>query len=79
MSVEIRWFATLVKRTRSKQPVTVADWTPGVTPLDLFLAEGFKETDAEGVMASINGEQAEMATPLKDGDRLEFLVSIQGG
>ena len=66
MSVEIRWFATLVKRTRSKQPVTIAEWSPGTTPLALFLAEGFKETDAEGVMASINGEQAEMTTPLND-------------
>ena len=79
MSIEIHWFATLVKRTKSRQAVTTAGWTEGLTPQVLFIAEGFSEADAEHVLVTINNEQAEMATPLTDGDRVDFLVSIQGG
>ncbi|MCC7363395.1 MAG: MoaD/ThiS family protein [Dehalococcoidia bacterium] len=79
MSVPVKWFATLVKRTKSKQPNTVVEWTPGLTPHAIFLAEGFNAADAEAVMVLINDTQATMQTELADGDRLEFMVSIQGG
>lgn len=77
--IEVKWFATLVKRTKSKQPVTQVAWRPGLTPLAVFEAEGFDEKDAEAVMVLINDEQQQMASPLADDDRLEFMVSIQGG
>ncbi|MCL4243389.1 MAG: MoaD/ThiS family protein, partial [Dehalococcoidia bacterium] len=35
--------------------------------------------DAEAVMVIINDAQAGHTDALKDGDRLEFMVSIQGG
>lgn len=79
MAVQVRWFATLVKRTKSKKPETAVEWRPGLTPFDVFAAEGFKEHDAEAVMVLINDAQAKQDTPLADGDRLEFVVSIQGG
>jgi molybdopterin converting factor small subunit len=79
MTVHVKWFATLVKRTKSKQATTEVAWREGLTPLDVFLAEGFRKADAEAVMVVINDAQAEMTTPLKEGDRLEFIVSIQGG
>ncbi len=79
MSIQVKWFPTLVKRTRSKQPETAVEWRDGLTPLAIFLEEGFSEVDAEAVMAIINGAQANLRAPLSDGDRLEFLVSIQGG
>jgi sulfur carrier protein ThiS len=79
MAVEVKWFATLIKRTKSKQPVTTVQWQEGITPQQIFIAEGFNEADAESVMVIINDEQAEQHTQLKDGDRLEFMVSIQGG
>ena len=50
-----------------------------VCPVDIFTVEGFGEADAEVVMVIINDEQAEMDTELRASDRLEFLVSIQGG
>lgn len=77
--IEVKWFATLVKRTKSKKPVTQVEWRPGLTPLAVFEGEGFAGRDAEAVMVLINDEQQEMASPLQDGDRLEFMVSIQGG
>jgi molybdopterin converting factor small subunit len=79
MAVDVKWFPTLVKRTRSKQDRTAVEWTEGLTPLRVFLAEGFNEADAEAVMVVINDEQGNATDPLKDGDRLEFMVSIQGG
>ena len=79
MSVRVRWFATLVKRTNSKQAITVAPWRSGLTPLGIFLDEGFEPADAEPVLAVVNGTQATMESVLNDGDELEFLVGISGG
>lgn len=79
MSVRVRWFATLAPRTRAGQAAGTADWRPGLTPLDVFLGEGFAEHDADGVLPVVNGHQAEMDTALADSDEVEFLVGIQGG
>jgi sulfur carrier protein ThiS len=79
MAIEVQWFATLAKRSKSRQEKTTVDWSEGLTPLDVFVAEGFRDADIEHVMVLINEEQAEADTVLQDGDRLEFLVSIQGG
>jgi molybdopterin converting factor small subunit len=79
VAVQVKWFATLVKRTKSKKPMTEVEWRDGLSPLDIFKAEGFSEADAEAVMVVINDTQSEMHTPLREGDRLEFMVSIQGG
>jgi sulfur carrier protein ThiS len=79
MAVQVKWFATLVKRMKSKQANTVVEWRSGLTPGDIFRDEGFSDADAEVVTVFINDEQAAMDDALKDGDRLEFLVSIQGG
>ena len=79
MSVSVKWFPTLVKRTRSKSAQTVAEWHEGLTPLEVFHSEGFSEVDAEAVMAIVNDAQASRGEALRDGDRLEFMVSIQGG
>jgi molybdopterin converting factor small subunit len=79
MAVQVKWFATLVKRTKSKQPMTIVEWREGLRPVDIFTAEGFDEKDSEHVLVLINDAQAEQHSPLKDGDRLEFMVSIQGG
>jgi len=79
MAVEVKWFPTLVKRTKSKKDRTTVEWSTGLTPLRIFLDEGFNEADAEAVMVVINDEQAGAKDHLNDGDRLEFMVSIQGG
>ncbi len=79
MSVHVKWFATLVKRTRSRQAQTEVPHNDGLTPMKIFLDEGFNEVDAESVMMLVNDEQAEADHQLRDGDRVEFMVSIQGG
>ncbi len=79
MAVQVTWFATLIKRTKSKQAVTAVEWRTGLRPLDIFKAEGFNDADAEAVMVVINEAQSDQHATLNDGDRLEFLVSIQGG
>lgn len=79
MAVHVRWFATLVPRTRSKSPEGSVPWREGLTPRAILLAEGFSEADAEAIMAVRNEAQVSLDTPLADGDRVEFLVSIQGG
>ena len=77
--IQVKWFATLVKRTKSKQDRTEVAWHAGLKPHDVFMAEGFSPADAEVVMVIINDSQESMGSTLKDGDRLEFMVSIQGG
>lgn len=79
MAIDVKWFATLAKRSKSKREETTVEWSEGLTPLDVFTAEGFREADVEHVMVLINEEQAEADAVLRDGDQLEFLVSIQGG
>lgn len=79
MSIQVKWFPTLIKRTKSKQPLTTVDHVPGLTPGRIFMDEGFNEADSESVLVLINDSQQDMQTALNDGDRLEFMVSIQGG
>lgn len=75
----MKWFPTLVKRTQSKQATTEVEWLPGLTAHTVFRGEGFSDADAESVLVLINDSQADGGDILKDGDRLEFMVSIQGG
>lgn len=79
MAVPVKWFPTLVKRTKSKSAETSVEWRDGLTPLAIFMAEGFSKDDAESVMVIVNDEQSQLEYHLKPADRLEFLVSIQGG
>ena len=79
VTVHVKWFQTLVKRTKSNQERSEVDWRPGLTPHAIFIAEGFKDADLEAIMVVINDAQAQPTTSLSDNDRLEFLVSIQGG
>lgn len=79
MTIEVHWFPTLVKRTRSRLPVTTVPWEGGLTPLRVFTSEGFSRADAEAVMVVVNDAQGSLEQELRDGDRLEFMVSIQGG
>lgn len=79
LSVEVRWFSTLVKRTRSHQPRTVVAWTAGLSPRAIFKDEGFDDVDADHVISVVNGQQVDMNTNLNDGDEVEFLVGISGG
>ncbi|MEO6398955.1 MAG: MoaD/ThiS family protein [Tepidiformaceae bacterium] len=79
MTVHVKWFPTLVKRTHSKQGSTEVAWRAGLTAREVFRAEGFSDADGESVLVLINDSQAEGGDLLKDGDRLEFMVSIQGG
>lgn len=77
--MHVKWFPTLVKRTLSRQERTEVEWRDGLTPLEVFRAEGFTVADAESVMVIVNDTQSAQTALLADGDRLEFLVSIQGG
>jgi sulfur carrier protein ThiS len=79
MSVQVKWFPTLVKRTKSKQDRTTVNWHEGLTPKEIFLEEGFSAADMEAVMVILNDTQVDSDTRLNDGDRVEFMVSIQGG
>jgi molybdopterin converting factor small subunit len=77
--IAVKWFPTLVKRSKSRQDRTEVAWRAGLTPLAIFHDEGFAQSDADFLMVVVNGTQVELETPLADGDRIEFLVNIQGG
>lgn len=77
--MQVKWFPTLVKRMKSKQPLTEVEWREGLTPREVFKAEGFNDADAESVLVLVNDAQADLDHKLQATDRLEFMVSIQGG
>ena len=79
MTVQATWFITLIKRTRSKQAQTTVEWRPGLTALDVFTDEGFTAEQIKPVMVIVNDEAVDPGTALKDGDRVEFRVQLQGG
>ena len=79
MAVQVEWFATLVKRTRSRQPTTHVEWRPGLTPMDILREEGFSDVDAESVMPVLDDEQLSLTSSIPDGATLRFIVSISGG
>lgn len=79
MPVHVRWFSSLVPRTRSRQAETEVPWRDGLTPRAILSAEGFSEVDMEAIMAIRGDTQTSLDTPLTDSDELEFLVSVQGG
>jgi sulfur carrier protein ThiS len=77
--VEITLHPLLAKRAASRQERRSVAYSPGLTPLALLLDEGFSTVDVEAVMVLRNDAQIEPDTPLADGDRVEFMVGIQGG
>ena len=79
MAVAVKLFATLVGLSRSKRPQFEMEWWEGMTARDLLTAEGFSEKDEETIAAVVNGEQADWDTALRNGDRVELLVGLQGG
>lgn len=77
--VEITLHPLLAKRASSRQERRSIAFRPGLTPLALLEDEGFSAVDAEAVMVLRNDAQIEADTLLADGDRVEFMVGIQGG
>lgn len=79
MAIDVRWFPTLVKRTHSGKAQTSVDWKSDLTPLAVFEAEGFTEKDSGGLLILVNGARSPLDKELEDGDRVEFLINLQGG
>jgi sulfur carrier protein ThiS len=77
--VEITLHPLLAKRAASRQETRTVAFQSGLTPKAVLLDEGFSEVDAEAVMVLRNDVQIDPETPLNDGDRVEFMVGIQGG
>ena len=77
--VEVTLHPLLAKRAASRQEKRSVGYRPGLTPLTLLTDEGFSELDAEAVLVLRNDVQVEPDTALVDGDRVEFMVGIQGG
>ena len=79
MAVDVKLHPLLVKRARSRRESFTLPHADGIRPIDILRNEGFSETDAEAVMVLVNSAQVELDEPLKDGDRIEFMVGISGG
>jgi sulfur carrier protein ThiS len=77
--IDVKLHPLLAKRATSREEARRVPYRAGLTPLQLLLDEGFSELDAEAVMVLRNDAQVEPDTALLDGDRVEFMVGIQGG
>lgn len=79
MSVSVTFFPLLAKRAASGRDRLTVPYTDGLRPIDIIRGEGFSDTDAEAIMVLVNDSQAELDRPIKDGDRVEFMIAISGG
>lgn len=79
MAVTVTFFPLLAKRASSRQERLSVPYTAGMRPLDILFNEGFARVDTEAIMVIVNDGQTELETPIKDGDRLEFMIAIAGG
>jgi len=77
--VDVKLFTTLVKRSKTRKPTFSVEFRPGMKAGDILKMEGFVGHDAEGIMVLVNDEQSDADRVLEDGDRVELMVSIQGG
>lgn len=79
MTVTVRLADTLVELSERKEPEFEFNHREGMTVWDLILSQGFRERDAEAIAAIINDEQSDHDDLLRDGDKVELIVSISGG
>ena len=79
MAVTVKLFPTLQNLSKSKLETYERDWHEGLTAQEILTDEGFNERDSEAVLAVINDVQAQLDTPIGDGDALELRINIQGG
>lgn len=77
--VQVKMHPLLAKRAASRMETKSVAYRPGLTAMALLRDEGFSELDAEAVMILRNDEQVDPDTVIADGDRVEFMVGIQGG
>ena len=77
--VHVKLHPLLARRAASRAETRTVAHRPGLTALTLLLDEGFSEVDAEAVMVLRNDVQIDPETEIADGDRVEFMVGIQGG
>ena len=77
--VTVKLHPLLAKRAASRMEQRTVEHRPGLTAMALLLDEGFSELDAEAVMVLRNDAQVDPDAPIADGDRVEFMVGIQGG
>ena len=79
MAITVKLFPTLQNLSKSKLETLELDWREGLTAKAILADEGFNERDQEAVLAVINEVQAELDTPIADGDELELRINMQGG
>ncbi len=79
MAITVKLFPTLQNLSKSKLETLELDWREGLTAQAILADEGFNERDQEAVLAVINEVQAELDTPIADGDELELRINMQGG
>ena len=79
MAITVKLFPTLQNLSKSKLETLELDWREGLTAQEILADEGFNERDQEAVLAVINEVQAELDTPIADGDELELRINMQGG
>jgi molybdopterin converting factor small subunit len=79
MAVNVTFAPLLAKRASSRRESFAVPFQAGLRPIDIVRGEGFSEADAEAILVLVNDAQADLDTPIHDGDRLEFMIGISGG
>lgn len=77
--IRVRLHNLLAERSLSGREEYEISFEEGLRPVDLMSREGFLGEDQDAIVVLINDEQATRRTPLRDGDRVEFMMNMAGG
>jgi molybdopterin converting factor small subunit len=77
--VRVKLYNLLAERSLSGEQEYEIPFEGGLRPIDILHREGFLGDEAEAIVALVNDEQAAGDTPLRDGDRVEFMINMVGG
>jgi molybdopterin converting factor small subunit len=76
--IRVKLHNLLAERSLSGKAEYEIPFEDGLRPLDVMRREGFRGEE-ESIVVLINEQQAGRRIALADGDRVEFMISMEGG
>lgn len=77
--IKVKLFPILAQRSNSGKTELEIEYQPGMVAADILEREGFAVDDASPILVIVNDEQVDPDQPLRDGDRVELMMAVEGG
>ncbi len=78
-AVDVRLSSSLAQHTSSHKERLQVAFRSGLTPGAIAAGQGLTGQQLYGIMAVVNGVQADFITPLAPGDHVELMLATAGG